>query len=142
MPIQKRFIFMFIPLNLHCRKKFSIQDFFSKGDQICSFLRIWSHLRKKSLMKNFIFCAVLITPETQPGSTQTSQMESFATRVNDFYLLTIVAKFFILDICRGPSYASVSRVSVNIIKPAQRSAPFLYLLKTSENLWFSDVFKG
>ena len=38
--------------------KFSIQDFFSKCDQIRSFLRIWSHLLKKSLMENFIFSAV------------------------------------------------------------------------------------
>ena len=35
--------------------KFSITDFFSKCDQIRSFLRIWSLLLKKSLMKNFIF---------------------------------------------------------------------------------------
>ena len=34
---------------------FSIKDFFSKYDQI------WSHLLKKSLMENFLFCAVLIT---------------------------------------------------------------------------------
>ena len=39
--------------------KFSIQDFFGKSDQIRSFLRIWSYLLKKSLMENFIFCAVL-----------------------------------------------------------------------------------
>ena len=39
--------------------KFSIKDdFFSKCDQIHSFLRIWSHLMKKSLMENFFFCAV------------------------------------------------------------------------------------
>ena len=38
--------------------KFSIKDFFSKFDQIHSFLRIWSHLLKKSLMENFIFCVV------------------------------------------------------------------------------------
>ena len=41
------------------KKKLSIKDFFSKCDQIRSFLRIWSHLLKKSLMKNFIFCAVI-----------------------------------------------------------------------------------
>ena len=35
-----------------------LKDFLSKCDQIRSFLRIWSHLLKKSLMKNFIFCAV------------------------------------------------------------------------------------
>ena len=45
-----------------CTKmKFSIEDFFSKCDQIRSFLRIWSHLPKKSLMENFIFCVVVLT---------------------------------------------------------------------------------
>ena len=42
------------------KMKFSIKDFFSKCDQICSFLRIWSSLLKKSLMVNFIFCAMYI----------------------------------------------------------------------------------
>ena len=40
--------------------KFSIWDFSSKCVQICSFLQIWSHLLKKSLMENFIFCAVIV----------------------------------------------------------------------------------
>ena len=39
--------------------KFSIKDFSSKCDQISSKLRIWSHLLEKSLMENFIFCAVI-----------------------------------------------------------------------------------
>ena len=33
----------------------------SKRDQIRSFLRIWSHLLKKSLIENFISCAMPIT---------------------------------------------------------------------------------
>ena len=37
---------------------FSIEGFFSKCEQIRSFLRIQSHLLKKSLMENFISCAV------------------------------------------------------------------------------------
>ena len=37
--------------------KFSIKDFFSKCDEIRSFLRDWSHLLKKSL-KKIKFCAV------------------------------------------------------------------------------------
>ena len=37
------------------KMKFTIKDFFSKCDRICSFLRIWSNLLKKSLMENFIF---------------------------------------------------------------------------------------
>ena len=39
------------------KMKFSIKDFFSKCGQIRRFLRIWSHLMKKSLMENFISCA-------------------------------------------------------------------------------------
>ena len=42
------------------KMKFSIKDFFSKRDQIRSFLWIWSHLLKKFLMENFSFCAVRI----------------------------------------------------------------------------------
>ena len=49
------------------KQKFSLKYYFSKCDQIRSFLRIWSHLLKKSLMKNFIFCAmsgILMFPES------------------------------------------------------------------------------
>ena len=44
-------------LQLHTaqKMKFSIKDFFSKCYPIRRFLRIWSHLMKKSLMENFIF---------------------------------------------------------------------------------------
>ena len=38
--------------------KFSIRDFFSKCDQIRSFLRILTHLLQKSLVEKFFFCAV------------------------------------------------------------------------------------
>ena len=38
--------------------KFSSKDFSSKCDQIRRKLRIWPHLQEKSLMENFIFCAV------------------------------------------------------------------------------------
>ena len=43
------------------KMKFFIKDFFSKCDQIRRKLRIWSDLLKKSLMENFIFCAVYYT---------------------------------------------------------------------------------
>ena len=45
-------------LHTQQKMKFSIKDFFGKCDQIRSFLGIWSHLLKKSLMENFIFCAL------------------------------------------------------------------------------------
>ena len=40
------------------KMKFSIKGFFSKCDQIRRWLRIWSHLLKKSLIENFIFCVM------------------------------------------------------------------------------------
>ena len=36
----------------------SIKGFFSKRDQICRNLWIWSHLLNKSSMKTFILCSV------------------------------------------------------------------------------------
>ena len=42
-------------------------DFFSKCDQIRRKLGICSHLLKKSLMKNFIFCAVSFRYKTFPS---------------------------------------------------------------------------
>ena len=49
----------FVLDSLHKKIKFSIKDFFSKCDQICNFLRIWSHLLRKSLMDNLIFCVMI-----------------------------------------------------------------------------------
>ena len=54
--------------------KFSIKDFFSKCNKIRSFLRIWSHLVKKSLMENFIFCAVA---QKNSEFCQTSKIKRF-----------------------------------------------------------------
>ena len=42
------------------KMNFSIKNFISKCDQIRILLRIWSHLLKKSLTENFIFCAVVL----------------------------------------------------------------------------------
>ena len=42
------------------KMKFPIKDFFRKCDQIRKTMRIWSHLLKKSLIENFIFCAVAL----------------------------------------------------------------------------------
>ena len=45
----------------HCTKDEVLNyNFFSKCDQIHRKLKIWSHLLKKFLMENFIFCAVYL----------------------------------------------------------------------------------
>ena len=52
--------FQFRGKSFHTAQKmrFSIKDFFSKCEEIRRKLRIWSHLLKKSLIENLIFCAV------------------------------------------------------------------------------------
>ena len=54
------------------KKKFSIKDFFSKYDHLGNVRRIWSHLLKKSLMENFIFCAVGLTSIVFDGYSRAS----------------------------------------------------------------------
>ena len=60
------------------KNKFSTKDFFSECDQILSFLQIWSHLLKKSLMENFVFSAVhtLISQSTLQEITGCCQWTS------------------------------------------------------------------
>ena len=50
------------------KMKFSIKHFFSKCEQICWKLRIWSHLLRKSFMENVIFCAVQVPSEYVNGT--------------------------------------------------------------------------
>ena len=70
--------------NDHCTKKikFSIKDFFSKCDQVRSYLWIWSHLLKKSWIEKFIFCALL--NKTYVGLPH-SPTELCVSRASDFH---------------------------------------------------------
>ena len=69
------------------KTKFSIKDFFSKCGQIYRKLRIWSHLLKKSLKENFIFCGVRTklnvhkTSRTSPEHLMYLQFMSFVQGV-------------------------------------------------------------
>ena len=65
------------------KMKFSIKDFLSKRDKIRSFLRIWSYLLKKSLIENFIFCAVFLLEE-HSKSCQISKTEHVEKIINSF----------------------------------------------------------
>ena len=55
------------------KMKFSIKDFFSKCDQIHSFMRIWSHLLKKSLIESFIFVQCVHIPVSAEVYLEPSQ---------------------------------------------------------------------
>ena len=54
-----------ISLSLQKKMKFSIKDFFSKCEQIRSFLWICSYLLKKSLTVKFMFCEVSLNDSNQ-----------------------------------------------------------------------------
>ena len=57
------------------KMSFPFHDFFKKCDQIRSFLRTWSNLMKKSLVKNFIFCAADVLNSSKVKNTK---MTSFS----------------------------------------------------------------
>ena len=59
--LQSRDLSQYHKIYLHSTKnKLSLEDFFNKCDEMCSFLRIWSHLKEKLSIENFIFCVVLV----------------------------------------------------------------------------------
>ena len=69
--------------------KFSIKDFFSKCDQICSFLRVWSHLLKESLLENFNFlCSVNVRMKQNK-----TQLETNIDTLEDDLLMKIIKNF-------------------------------------------------
>ena len=57
--------------------KFSTKDFFSKCDQIRRLLWVWSHLLKKSLVENFIFCEVESSMTVRFPATARKYLKSF-----------------------------------------------------------------
>ena len=64
-----------------------IKGFFSKCDQIWSFLQLWSRLLKKTLMENFIIYAVkwsvlIGNTEAYLGTCQTTLMTFFVKTVH------------------------------------------------------------
>ena len=73
---------------------FSIKDFFSKCNQILSFLRIWSRLLKKSLIENFIFCAVILIFSTLQKIWQWDKtiLESYSKRsIFNYTLFSLIS---------------------------------------------------
>ena len=77
------------------KMKFFIKSFFSKCDKIRRKLRIWSHLLKKSLMENFIFCAVYsinIRKIHTKYSNDSNEVFLSLSIHREFYLLRMLVK--------------------------------------------------
>ena len=82
--------------------KFSIKDFFSKSDQIRSFLWVWSHLLKKSLMENarcriilflsvFCFCQIFafLMANLDSFHNSTIKLNDIISTLLSFYLNSV-----------------------------------------------------
>ena len=96
--------------------KFSIKDLFSKCDQIRSFLQIWSHLLKKSLMGN-LMCSV----NDDPAELHTGKNKAV---INNFkYAKQISSKWQTLlpDKLKTAAFHLLSKIH----KPNNRGKPAL-----------------
>ena len=65
----------FCLMRAHCKKKWSFPLKISSVN-----VTKWSHLLKKPLMENFIFCAVCLTPFASKNNSSSSSSELFHTR--------------------------------------------------------------
>ena len=83
--------------------KFFIKDFFSKCDQIRSFLLIWSHLLKKSFMGNFFFFrnVFILVSQLNGKVTESLPSEKVAWRCSVKGVLGKLVKFTGKGLCRS-----------------------------------------
>ena len=123
------------------KKKISIKDFFSKCDQIHRFLRIWSHLLKKSLIENFIFCAVLATGGCYKNS---------ALRQKKIWQRTTLFSFSLpFQRCESSIFAVIEQFLFNLspdfkshlshFNVVRKSAPTLKKYSTCQLLEIGDI---
>ena len=95
------------------KMKFFIKNFFSKCDQIHSFLRIWSHLLKKSLMGNVIFfvqCVVSRSSILQQDFWHKTLLTHQLSVIFEYTCLKRSRPFFVLP-CFNPMPESLPRIA-------------------------------
>ena len=96
-----------IPSSTAQKRKVSFKGLFSKCDQIHRKLRIWSHLLKKYLMENLIFCVVVF----------------------DYFYQNLL-----IDVWKSPEYASRNFEKESISEAVSRKcAVKMVFLKISHN---------
>ena len=109
------------------KMKFSIKDFFSKCDQIRSFLQILSHLLKKSLMENLIFCEV-------QGIIYNNQLK-LPNISASVYVSTKTAIFVFPSICRSIRTEEACNF---ILKKTLAQVFFCEFCEFSKNIFFTE----
>ena len=120
------------------KMEFSIKDFFSKYDQIRRFLRIWSHLLKKSLRENFIFCAVINRAKSEKKFLIHSVQRCIQTSMVELFVKIVIKTHS----TPSAKYASAARGTVRNWVPLTHFRPMIHFytpLKTSENQAIEEV---
>ena len=120
--------------------KFPIWDFFCKCDQICSFLRIWSHLPKKSLMESLLFLC------SAPSMLQTL-IFCYLFFVCLALLISItLSRKSDMNVVSGSSMSKLLSSRLTLVRSTLTHLfpmhPFSSPLKYQKTLRFSDVFRG
>ena len=117
---------------LHKIWNFSIQDFFSKCDQIRKKLRICSHLLKKALIENFIFCAVQFTLYVQ-GHREQLTFFSYALHL---LLLVVTVRMLKVSLASKWEYRETQKQLIENFWN-QKLCLSLFLI----NFWLQSDFK-
>ena len=116
------------------KMKFSIKDIFSKCDQIRRKLQIWSRLLKKSLMENFIFCAVTGWIKEQALPIKANKMQTNnITEMKFFFGIATLLSFLVTN----PTIYSFT-LKVVLFKSSNRTLSFDS--RYEKNEWSSNSF--
>ena len=113
------------------KMNFSTMDFFSECDQIRSKLRIWSYLLKKSLIEDFIFCAVWEKGEGGDGQSFAWKIvcfnTSFSRLAESLYIIplksNLITRFYY------PRQLTYFHHKVAVVVKIENTIPFLFNIK-------------
>ena len=113
------------------KMNFSTMDFFSECDQIRSKLRIWSYLLKKSLIEDFIFCAVWEKGEGGDGQSFAWKIvcfnTSFSRLAESLYIIplksNLITRFYY------PRQLTYFHHKVAVVVKIENTIPFLFNIR-------------
>ena len=98
------------------KMKFSIKDFFSKCEQIRSFMRIWSHLLKKSLMENFIFVQCIFNTYSLNNNNQDISIGLKILYMQSVLIYWIYGHDYLLSYTKGSANLDLNRSVQKLIE--------------------------
>ena len=98
------------------------------------------HCLQETCANVYIYAGASIKPKSKQDIEVDAKMEEILTNVElSAYSVRFIKEKISPDILCKLSIEDFHNLGINPFWP---SVTFLYLLKVSENLWFSDVFKG